>query len=387
MASISIVVPTYNRAALLEATLRSILAQTVPIGEIIVVDDGSTDNTEEVCRRQPGLVRYIRQPNSGLPAVARNRGIDQASGAWIALCDSDDIWHPRKLEVQLAAMQAAGVEWSVTGFDLIDPDGTRVPSKRLGFEREFAVFKQTGRTPSEHFGRWLTKTQVPTRVGPVDVFSGDAFGMLFEGNVCLTSTALIARNLLSRSGAFDPAFIRAEDTEFFHRLSAHAPVAIVMHPLIEYRVGHPSVMSARDLSPFMRFTLESLDRTARLRPEMTNAERQSQRRGRAWLHVTLAYERLSSLDRTGARRALYAGWRDGAMSPRSLALFAATMVPPFMLRGMHSAKRFLRKAVRRVAALGKPHSEAQRVRSVMNEYKQAAETDTASQTESHRDAG
>jgi hypothetical protein len=75
------------------------------------------------------------------------------------------------------------------------------------------------------------------------------------------------------------------------------------------------------------------------------------------------------------------------MSPRSLALFAATMVPPFMLRGMHSAKRFLRKAVRRVAALGKPHSEAQRVRSVMNEYKQAAETDTASQTESHRDAG
>jgi glycosyltransferase involved in cell wall biosynthesis len=387
MASVTVVVPTYNRAALLEATLRSILVQTVPIDEIIVVDDGSTDNTEEVCGRQPKSVRYIRQQNSGLPAVARNRGIDQASGSWIALCDSDDIWHPQKLEVQLAAMKAAGVEWSVTGFELIGPDGMRVPSRRLGFEREFAVFKQTRRTPSEHFARWLARTQIPTSVGSVDVFSGDAFGMLFEGNVCLTSTALIARHLLSRAGTFDPGFIRAEDTEFFHRLSAYAPVAIVMHPLIEYRVGHPSVMSARDLSPFMKFTLESLDRTARLRPEMTSAERQAHRRGRARLHMTLAYERLSSLDRSGARRALYDGWRDGAISPRSMALFAATMVPLVVLKGMHSAKRTLRTAVQAVSARGAPRIKAQRIRSTMNEYKRPAETETASQTESDRDAG
>src|SRR5438046_2823187 len=116
MASVTVVVPTYNRAALLDATLRAIHAQTVPVDEIIVVDDGSTDDTADVCGRQPKPVRYIRQDNTGLPAFARNRGAAEATADWIAFCDSDDLWHPRKLEVQLAAIEATGAKWGVTGF-------------------------------------------------------------------------------------------------------------------------------------------------------------------------------------------------------------------------------------------------------------------------------
>jgi glycosyltransferase involved in cell wall biosynthesis len=81
MPSVTVVVPTYNRAALLDETLRSILAQTVLPDEIIVVDDGSTDETPAICARQPKLVRYLRQENSGLPAVARNRGRSRAHRA------------------------------------------------------------------------------------------------------------------------------------------------------------------------------------------------------------------------------------------------------------------------------------------------------------------
>jgi len=364
-------VPTYNRAALLDETLRSILAQTVPPDEIIVVDDGSTDATADVCARQPRSVRYIRQDNSGLPAVARNRGIAESRGDWIALCDSDDVWHPNKLEVELAALAATGMQWVVSGFGMIDPAGKRVPIAGLGFEREFPPFKQSGRSAETHFSRWLTKSQVTTPAGPVDVFAGDAFGMLFEGNVCLTSSAVMSRDLITRAGPFDPAFLRAEDTEFFHRVSAYAPVVIVMQSLLEYRIGHPSVMSARDLSPFMRFTLESLERTSRLRPEMTPAERTAHRRGREGLRMSLAYERLSSLDQPGARQALFDGWRHGELvSPRALALLMASLMPASGLKMLHLAKRGLRSVVRtRLGTRREADTQVERVRMEANDHR------------------
>src|SRR5512143_244598 len=336
MASVTVVVPTYNRAALLDATLRAILAQSLPVDEIIVVDDGSTDDTPTVCARQPKSVRYIRQDNTGLPAFARNRAVAEAKGEWIAFCDSDDQWHPRKLEVVLAAIDATGAQWAVSGFGLIDPEGAHLPVTGVGFTREFPVFKQLRRSPDAHFARWLTKVAVETPIGLVDVFAGDAFGMLFEGNVCLTSTAVVKRDLIARAGGFDPAFM-AEDTEFFHRLSAHAPVAIVMRALVDYRVGHPSMMSARDLSPFIQSALRSIDHAARLRPEMTPRERSAHRRGRERLRMRLAYQRLSSLDRAGARQAVLDGWRNSElMLPRSLALLLASFIPSSALQALHS---------------------------------------------------
>src|SRR5512143_3733009 len=143
--SISVVVPTYNRAALLDQTLQAIFAQTVPVDEVIVVDDGSTDDTAQVCARQARHVHYIRQDNTGLPAFARNRGIAASTGDWIAFCDSDDQWHPRKMELQLAAIEAASAQWSVTGFGLIDPNGIPLSVEDAGFGHEFPVFKQLGR--------------------------------------------------------------------------------------------------------------------------------------------------------------------------------------------------------------------------------------------------
>jgi glycosyltransferase involved in cell wall biosynthesis len=367
--SVSVVVPTYNRARLLDETLRAILAQTIPVHEIIVVDDGSTDDTAQVCARQPKHVRYLRQDNTGLPAFARNLGIASATGDWIAFCDSDDQWHPRKVEVQLGAIEAASAQWSVTGFGLIDPDGLSIPVEGAGFAREFPVFKQLKRTPRAHFAQWLSRTTIASSVGDVEVFAGDAFGMLFEGNVCLMSTAMVARSLIDRAGPFDPAFM-AEDTEFFHRIAAHGPVAVVLHPLLSYRVGHASMMSARDLSPFIRSALRSIDAAAQLRTQMDPAERRAYRRGRERLRMRLAYERLSSLDRPGARRVVIDGWRTGEMmTPRAVALFLAALVPAEGLKTLHAMKRRLGAAKRsRLETRGRA-DEIARVRSDTNDYR------------------
>jgi glycosyltransferase involved in cell wall biosynthesis len=112
--TISVVIPTYNDARRLDDALSSIVGQTVPPGEIVVCDDGSEDGTEQLVRefaeRRAGSVHvdYIRLPGRSGAAIARNRGVAAARGAWIAVCDSDDMWAPTKLERQLAFLR----DWS-----------------------------------------------------------------------------------------------------------------------------------------------------------------------------------------------------------------------------------------------------------------------------------
>jgi glycosyltransferase involved in cell wall biosynthesis len=112
MSQISVVIPAHNRAHLIGETLRSLLAQTVPAQEIIVVDDGSTDATAAVAAGFGGPVKVIRQPNAG-PAAARNTGLAASSGEFIHFFDSDDLAAPNKHEVQLAALEATGADIAI----------------------------------------------------------------------------------------------------------------------------------------------------------------------------------------------------------------------------------------------------------------------------------
>jgi glycosyltransferase involved in cell wall biosynthesis len=103
MPTVSVIIPTYNSAALVTAAVQSALAQTLPPAEVIVVDDGSIDDTRQ--RLSTYRARYLHQLNQGV-AAARNHGLREASGDFIAFLDADDVWHPRKLELQIAAIAA-----------------------------------------------------------------------------------------------------------------------------------------------------------------------------------------------------------------------------------------------------------------------------------------
>jgi hypothetical protein len=100
MPQVSVIIPTYNRAGYVVEAIDSVLAQTFNEHEIIVVDDGSTDNTKEVLAKYGDRLRYIYQANAGVSS-ARNHGIQEAKADWIAFLDSDDIWFPEKLAVQM----------------------------------------------------------------------------------------------------------------------------------------------------------------------------------------------------------------------------------------------------------------------------------------------
>lgn len=107
MTSISVIIPTYNREGFIADAVRSVLAQTRPVSEVIVVDDGSTDGTKALFEAQFARpeVRYVRQENAG-PGAARNLGMSLAKGEWLAFLDSDDLWRPRKIEHFLDTLAA-----------------------------------------------------------------------------------------------------------------------------------------------------------------------------------------------------------------------------------------------------------------------------------------
>src|SRR5262245_26303833 len=133
-ALVSVVIPSYNRAYCITKSVDSALGQTHTNVEVLIVDDGSKDNTAEVVEKAYGSeprVRYLRQENQGV-AAARNYGLREARGDFIALLDSDDLWLPWKLEAQLrclAKLPEAGMVW--TDMDAINPEGQIVSRRYL----------------------------------------------------------------------------------------------------------------------------------------------------------------------------------------------------------------------------------------------------------------
>lgn len=129
MALVSIITPAWNAAAFVGETIASVRAQTMPDWEMFIVDDCSTDKTAQVVEAAASKdprVRLVRQPRNSGPALARQAGLERASGRFIAFLDSDDLWLPQKLDRQLAFMQQKRAALSYTGFRRISVDGATV---------------------------------------------------------------------------------------------------------------------------------------------------------------------------------------------------------------------------------------------------------------------
>jgi glycosyltransferase involved in cell wall biosynthesis len=221
MLRISLVIPTLDRAHTLPRALDSVLAQTRPADEIIVIDDGSTDDTAELVHKRYPSVRYIRQPNRGVSA-ARNAGIRIASGDWIALLDSDDAWHPRKLERQL---------------------DTLLPDARIAHCDEI----------------WIRSG---VRVNPMRKHA-KAGGRIYRHCLPLCaispSAVLIHREVFERVGLFDESLQACEDYDLWLRITAHWPVRYLDEPLVIKHGGHTDQLSRRH--PAMdRFRVRALEK-------------------------------------------------------------------------------------------------------------------------------
>lgn len=145
---VSIITPAYKCACVVEETIRSVLDQTYPNWEMLVVDDCSPDNTRDVLRgwtQVDSRVRLIEQPENGGPAMARNAGLELAQGRWIAFLDSDDLWLPQKLERSIAFAEAHHAPLVFTGFRRIPAEGGE-EGRYIGVPRTLSYRQLLGNT-------------------------------------------------------------------------------------------------------------------------------------------------------------------------------------------------------------------------------------------------
>lgn len=158
---VSCIIPTFNRAALLKTAIESTLSQTYPHWELIIVDDGSTDQTEQVVRAyQAGeeRIRYYKNPGKG-GSAARNYGLLKSRGEYIAFMDDDDIHLPHRFESQLKAMQVSGARFLVSGYQLRNRDTDKVMAEhRLELKGKGAGFTQ----------RWMVRKELLLAAGGFD---------------------------------------------------------------------------------------------------------------------------------------------------------------------------------------------------------------------------
>jgi glycosyltransferase involved in cell wall biosynthesis len=230
--TVSVVIPAYKAAGTIARALDSVLAQTRPPDEIIVVDDGSPDDTSAVVAAYAARVKYVRKANGGT-ASARNRGLDESSGELIALLDADDYWHPGKLEKQLAVFaQHPEVGLVSSRWHVQEPGHEPGPCDDK---------------PRRYYDRVLR----PRGAAVVDV-----------ARLVWTSVLVFRRDLLG-ADRFDTTLKTAQDIDMWVRLVEKAPAYLLREPLATYWLT-PGSLSRSDFVADCRNMLRVLARYRRL---------------------------------------------------------------------------------------------------------------------------
>jgi glycosyltransferase involved in cell wall biosynthesis len=220
--NISVIIPTWNRAARLANALQSVFAQTLPAAEVIVVDDGSTDDTRRLVRSRFPDARYIYQSNRGV-SRARNTGIQAASGDWIALLDSDDHWLPDKLALQCERLHAR-------------------PGYRICHSDEIWIRNGRRVNPGKKHAK----------------YGGHIFRQCLPLCAISPSAVMIQRDLFDEVGLFDERLPACEDYDLWLRICARHPVLYIDKLLITKEGGHSDQLS-RHYWGMDRFRIHALE--------------------------------------------------------------------------------------------------------------------------------
>jgi glycosyltransferase involved in cell wall biosynthesis len=338
---VSVVVPTYNRGYCLNQTIASALAQTYDHLEIVVVDDGSTDDTSALlatAQLRDHRVRSLRQENAGV-SVARNRGFRECRGEYIALLDSDDIWRPWKLELQVACMERWTVGMSWSDFAAVGPDGEMVHQRYL--RRMYSAW--SGLMPHdlfvEHHPLASMCRNAPAAVNEHHLHIGDIFSDMVRGNLVHTSTVVMRRDRLERVAGFDETLVGSgEDHDFHLRVCREGPVCFIDTPTMDYRIGLPDALTRDTFSlakNFLTTVTRAIERD-RDRIRLSDAEL-SAVLGEA--NLWLGQELLARGENRQAREHLRAAWRHRPWDRRILKPALLSILSPHVCAALSNRGR------------------------------------------------
>ena len=238
-ADVSVVIPTYNRPPYLIEAVESALRQTRPPREVIVVDDGSTDDTEAAVRRFGSAVQYVRQTNAGQQR-ARNNGVERAQARWVSTLDDDDRYMPSYIERVSQCIESEAVDIVYTNHLAFDETG---PAQEAHFARMPPGYWEG----IENTGQW---TAIPSF--PVE--------RLLRRIAFFPSTMTVKKEFYRDIGGYDSRMrhVRAEDVEFLVRAVAIGRLGIVWAPLVEYRIHRNNQTSSDALAALSRLEVFEL---------------------------------------------------------------------------------------------------------------------------------
>lgn len=339
---VSVIIPTHDRAAVITRAVDSVLAQEGAELEVIVVDDGSTDDTRQVVQSRYGddaRVTYLFQEQAGV-AGARNTGLARARGDLVAFLDSDDVWRPGKLALQLACLKRvpeAGMIWSE--MTSMDPGGDPIPGSSLRSIFTFRVGFE------ELFSQRLALSEVAgggDGVTDGTLYWGDIYDGIVVGNLVLPSAAILTRERLQAVGGYDETLaVSGEDFDFFLRTCRAGPVAFVDVPTVLKQADRPDALThpsrrlhlARNYVTTMEGALAQDAGRIRLAPAVV-------RSARAYGHAWVGQAYLESGDAPAARRHLRLSLRLRPTSLKTYLLLALALAPgPVVARAIAAARR------------------------------------------------
>jgi len=344
---VSVVVPTYNRAYCLARTLDSALGQTHGNVEIILIDDGSTDETEALVREKYGKderVRYNRQANTGISG-ARNAGLRLVRGDYVALLDSDDVWLPWKLEAQLACMQAhpeLGMTW--TNMVAVDPDD-KVTSE-VYLRRMYSAYRWFP-TIDDLFKNSQTLAELSpgtaAATGEKRFYYGEISSQMLMGNLVHTSTVLMTRPCADQIKAFrEDLRLAGEDYEFHLRTCRRGPVGYLDISSIRYQVGRAdqATKPANNIALAKNFltVIKPIIETER---DKISLPKSMQDTVMAEAHLWYGETLLAAGDRTGARREIIRSLARSPRQPHAAKMLMISCLP----RTLHDAARSAIRAI------------------------------------------
>jgi len=298
MKRISVIIPTYNCSKYVGGAIQSILDQSYANIEIIVVDDGSTDDTKDSILPFMNRIVYVFQENRGLPG-ARNRGMQEASGEYLAFLDADDLWRNNKLEIQAKVLDSFPyVSIVFSDFSVFSESGYR---KDCYFYKCFPIFQQYDYNISDIFCN-KTKLYAPGLNKELTIYYGNICKYLFCGNFILPSSVLMRKSAVDKLSGFDEKYKIAEETEFFLRICTSFDAAYVDHPLVDYlvkRIGN--LTGSSNIERLIKNAINIQESYIAKHPQLYQANRPHFDGAVAKSYIRLAYYYLTMINNRNAR--------------------------------------------------------------------------------------
>ncbi len=289
---VSVIIPTYNRSAVISKAIESVIAQTYEPVEIIIVDDGSTDNTEDKLADYAGKIKYLYKKNGGCSS-ARNLGIKEANGEYVAFLDSDDAWYPQKLEKQVEKLsQNKDYGMVFSEIELIDEDNEHIS-----------------------YSKWRNNIKK----------DGDILLDFLKNPAITCSCLLVRKDVLSEVGFFDEQLSTGEDIDMVFRICSKYKAMLIDEPLVRYKKGKDSLSN----NLFTKNRLKAIEKIKQYNKEFIEENKDVIAETAAKIHLDYAVDLLWYRYITEARGQIRESMRN-QFTQKALIIYMKSLVMSFL---------------------------------------------------------